>query len=335
MRAARTVRACAPLRLAAASPLRALVAAPPWRAPSSRSTQQPACMTTRAIEDARARHQRTLHAVFAHPTSASLRWRDLLSMLESFGAQHVTTSHEKERITLSGRTTFLHKPHGRNNHTTLASPAELVALRRFLTEVGLAPKDACAADVAAPCAAADVAPPASKPHGALHAPEKPSQRAPERVPPESLDGHHVLCLVAHGETRVYRTHAHGSPPLLLHPYDPAGVTRHLHHKTGVKHQSTPVVHGDYAPVMDARYAKSIMAALEPATEIILAGHGTGKSSAADALLAAMRLHAPALARRVVHRLQLSEGHVTENEVLAAVRRFYNARHDAAGQQQQA
>jgi hypothetical protein len=319
MRAARTARACAPLRLAAASPLRALVAAPPWRAPSSRNVAaaSPACMTTRAIEDARARHQRTLHEVFAHPTSASLRWRDLLSMLESFGAQHATTSHDKERVHLGGRTLFLHKPHGRHNHTTLASPAELVALRHFLTDVGLAPADACAAEVTPPAAA-----PAAR-----HAPEKPSQRLPERVPPESLDGRHFLCLVAHGEARLYRTHAHGSPPLLLHPYDPTGVSRHLHHKTGVKHQSTPVVHGDFAPVMDARYAKAIMEALQPAEEIILAGHGTGKSSAADALLGAMRLHAPALARRVVHRLQLSEGHVTENELLAGARRFYNARHD--------
>jgi hypothetical protein len=184
-------------------------------------------------------------------------------------------------------------------------------LRRFLAEAGLAPRGACAADLAAPAAAA------------AHAPEKPSQRQAERIPPESCDGNHILAVVSHLEARVYRTHTHGSPPALLHPHDPQGLRRHLHHKTGVKHQSTPVWHGDWAPVLDPHFAKALMAALEPADEIILAGHGAGKSSAVDALLGAMEAHAPQLARRVVHRMQLSEGHITENELLAAARAFYN------------
>ena len=273
-------------------------------------------MTTRAVEDARRRHQRTLHEVFARPTTSSLRWRDLMSMLESFGGVHATTSHEKERITLSGHTLFLHRPHG-HNHATIASPAEVAALRRFLKDCGLAPPDACGAGDHH----------ASPPPPPPAEPSKPSQGAPERVPPEALDGRHALFVVDHAEARLYRHFTHGAPATLLHPHDPLGTRRHLHAKHGVKHQATPAVRGDYAPVLDARFANTLMDALQPFEEVIVAGHGTGKSSAVDALLGTMHARAPALARRVVHRLHLSEGHVTENELLASARAFYNERHD--------
>ena len=324
-------RAAAPLRL---SPSR--LAIPPVlpRVRRRASAPPPAAMTTRAVEEARGRHARTLHAVFAHPTSASLRWRDVLSMLESFGAKHHPASGgAKERFQLGERAIFLAKPHSsRHDASSFAAPHEILALRRFLEDAGLAPADACGPR----SATAEAHAAAHAEHAAMHAPQTPSQRQPASVPPEALDGRHVLLWVSHAEARLYRTQAPGlysCTPIMLHPPgDPDGVRRHLHAKKAPAHAiSPPSAAGDRLPVLDSGFAKSILAALpiEGVDEVILAGHGTGKASAADALLAAMEARAPALAKKVTHRLRLSEGHATDAELCAEARGFYHARRTEA------
>ena len=331
-------RAAAPLRLAAprggrdALLLRVLMPRSRGRgALPSPAGLRVAAMTTRAVEEARGRHARTLHAVFAHPTSANLRWREVLSMLESFGAQHHPSSGgAKERVELGGRTLFLAKPHsGRHDASSLAAPHEILALRRFLEDSGLAPADACGAR--SPASAAHAA--AHAANAAMHAPEKPSERGPASAPPEALDGRHVLLWVSHAEARLYRTQASGGAaahaPVLLHPPgDPDGLRRHLRAKKAPAHAiAPPSAAGDRLPVLESAFAKSIIAALPPdgVDEIILAGHGTGKASAADALAAAMAAKAPPLARKIAHRLRLSEGHATDAQLCAAARDFYNQR----------
>ena len=87
------------------------------------------------------------------------------------------------------------------------------------------------------------------------------------------------------------------------------------------------MHGDWVPVLEPAFAKALCAVLAPSREVLLAGRGTGKSCAADALVRYMEDHAPELARRVAGRLRLSEGHVTDNELCAMARDFYNSRHD--------
>ena len=333
-------RAAAPLRLAppAAAQERGIAlfrsCAPPRVRRRALAASPPAAMTTRAVEEARGRHARTLHAVFAHPTSASLRWRDVLSMLESFGAtHHPSGSGSKERVELAGRQLFLAKPQSsRHNASSFAAPHEILALRRFLEDAGLAPADACGSRSAASEAHAA----AHAEHAAMHAPQTPSERQPAAVPPEALDGRHVLLWVSHAEARLYRTQAPGLPscaPLMLHPPgDPDGLRRHLRAKKAPAHAiAPPSAAGDRLPVLEAAFAKAIFGALPPegVDEVILAGHGTGKASAADALLAAMEARAPALAKKVTHRLRLSEGHSTDAELCAAARGFYHARRAAA------
>jgi len=326
-------RAAAPLRLAAPRSGRdALLRVLMPRSRGRGALPAPAAMTTRAVEEARGRHARTLHAVFAHPTSANLRWREVLSMLESFGAQHHPSSGgAKERVELGGRALFLAKPHhsGRHDASSLASPHEILALRKFLEDSGLAPADACGAR--SPASTAHAA--AHAANAAMHAPEKPSERGPASAPPEALDGRHVLLWVSHAEARLYRTQSSGGAavlaPVLLHPPgDPDGLCRHLRAKKAPAHAiAPPSAAGDRLPVLDSAFAKSIIAALPPdgVDEIILAGHGTGKASAVDALTAAMEAKAPALARKVSHRLRLSEGHATDAQLCAAARDFYDQR----------
>ena len=208
---------------------------------------------------------------------------------------------------MGGRSIYLPRPH---NRSTLANAADIVALRHFLAGAGLTPDDACAAA-------------ATLPQRTLETPHAAAANVPESL----CDGRHLLIFVDNHEARLYRTQAPGAPAVeIMHPFDPTGIRRHLHLKRGVKHQSTPVVRGDYVTA-DPRFLKNVIARLRETEvqDILLAGHGTGKSCAIEALQNALRQHAPELASRVVGRLHLSEGHVTQNELLAKARDFFGGR----------
>ena len=114
--------------------------------------------------------------------------------------------------------------------------------------------------------------------------------------------------------------AQGSLPDMLVPWDPTGLRRKLRHRTPARAQRQPPCRGDTAPE-DPSYYKAIAHELRAARQVVLAGHGTGKSSAVDQLIAAL----PADVRgKVVGRLHLSAGHVTENQLLAVVRAGFRA-----------
>lgn len=260
------------------------------------------CMTTSQVETARSRHQRTLSALFAVPTTHSVRWSDVISMVEAVGGTYRDT-HGKGRLELSSRLHFVHKPSGR--HAELGTP-EVLALRAFLHAAGVTPADA-------------LHPTVRLEHNA----EKPSQRQPERIPPESRDGRHVLAVIGHREARLFDTQLPGSVPRLLQHGDTA---RHLHHKASPGHSAQPATGRDYDAVLGPRFAQQLVASLASYDEIILAGHATGKSSAVQALLWAMP---PAMHARVVAVFRLNEGHVTSNELTARARRWFAQRADAA------
>lgn len=282
---------------------------------NGRLTQRVAAMTTRSVDEARNKHARTLHEVFAHPLSTKLRWHAVMSMVEAFGATHYPSGDgAKEHITLGGRTMFLTKPKHSSNSITNA--ADVMALRHFLSAAGLAPDAAHAAAEVARQRALET------PHAAA-----------ATAPPASLDGRHVVVWLSFTEAKLFRCHLpRSSPDAVLHPWDPNGKRQHLHIKHGrVQNQATPTYHGDWVPP-DPRFLKAIITALgeDDTDAILIACHGTGKSNAADALEAAMRHHAPGLGAKVVGRLTLSEGHTTTNELLAAARAFYNQHQQEGG-----
>jgi hypothetical protein len=78
-------------------------------------------------------HRRTLEEIFAHPTSANIEWRGVLSMLQAVGT--VEEEHNgKFKVALGPETEVIHRPHGKDVDKGL-----VVDLRRMLTEAGLAP----------------------------------------------------------------------------------------------------------------------------------------------------------------------------------------------------
>ena len=62
--------------------------------------------------------------------------------------------------------------------------------------------------------------------------------------------------------------------------------------------------------------------LHDAKEILLFGHGTGASSAMEQLLAELKQHHSDLAKRVVGSVVVDDQHLTENQLLAKAREFY-------------
>jgi hypothetical protein len=80
--------------------------------------------------------------------------------------------------------------------------------------------------------------------------------------------------------------------IAIEPYDPHHFHHHLIHRKEAHYQ------GDRVPE-EVSFFEEVAAVLLPFSEIVLIGHGTGKSSAVDALVAYMKKHRPEVFRRVM------------------------------------
>jgi hypothetical protein len=78
-------------------------------------------------------HRDTLAQIFSHPSSGSIEWRQVLSLLEAVGT--VTKEHNgKFKVTVGAETEVLDPPRSKDIDQQL-----IVDLRRMLTNAGLAP----------------------------------------------------------------------------------------------------------------------------------------------------------------------------------------------------
>jgi hypothetical protein len=98
----------------------------------------------------------------------------------------------------------------------------------------------------------------------------------------------------------------------IKPYDPHHFHHHLIHRKEAHYQ------GDRVPEETSFYVE-IAEALVAAQDIVLVGHGVGKSSAVDALLTHLKAHRPEVAQRVraVEVVDLSA--LSEAQIEALVR----------------
>lgn len=79
------------------------------------------------------RHRKTLHAVFAHPISANIDFKELVHVLEELGAEIDNRSGNRIGVTLNGHTAaFRHAHHD-------VPKDEVVQIRKFLTTCGIDP----------------------------------------------------------------------------------------------------------------------------------------------------------------------------------------------------
>ena len=104
----------------------------------------------------------------------------------------------------------------------------------------------------------------------------------------------MIVVIDHHAAHVYQDLS-GSRPADEHtvqPYDPYNFHHHLIHRKEAHHR------GERVPEEDSFY-EEIAKNITPANEIVLIGHATGKSNAADFLKEYLKTHHPDISRRVI------------------------------------
>jgi len=80
-------------------------------------------------------HQKTLQAVFAHPTSANIAWRDIEALFKSLGADVSEREGSRVAVVLFNEVRVFHRPHP-SPHTDKGA---VVSVRRWLEQHGVKP----------------------------------------------------------------------------------------------------------------------------------------------------------------------------------------------------
>lgn len=134
---------------------------------------------------------------------------------------------------------------------------------------------------------------------------------------EPAAGSQLLVVIDHQEAKVYRSDVPGAAPERLEPSDPAAHPRDIHPDEWANDRRQPKWRNFYAAI-----AKTVGGA----SQILLFGSGTGKSSAMEQLLADLKDRHPDVAAKVIGSVVVDVQHSTENQLLAKAREFYAA-HD--------
>ena len=117
----------------------------------------------------------------------------------------------------------------------------------------------------------------------MAAPNTPNQATPDKL----------LVVMDHHEAKIYHLteDAADAAEPVIRPHDPHGFLHHLKHKDrgderGQRAHEDPAYYGHIAE------------ALKPAQQIVVVGHGTGKSNAAHHLMEYLAKHHHDISRRV-------------------------------------
>jgi hypothetical protein len=125
----------------------------------------------------------------------------------------------------------------------------------------------------------------------------------------------MIVVIDHHAAHVYRDLG-GSRPAderKVQPYDPYNFHHHLIHRKEAHYR------GERVPEEDSFY-EEVAKDITPANEIVLIGHATGKSNAADFLKEYLKTHHPDTARRVIATESADLSAVTEPEIEALAKR---------------
>ena len=125
----------------------------------------------------------------------------------------------------------------------------------------------------------------------------------------------IIVVIDHHAAHIYQD-VDGSRPedeVTVRPHDPFHFHHHLIHRKEAHYR------GERVPE-EASFYEEIAKDLMPANEIVLIGHGTGKSNAAEFLMNYLKTHHPEIAQRVrgVETADLSALSEPEIEAIAVV-----------------
>jgi hypothetical protein len=83
------------------------------------------------------KHEQTLAAIFALPTRANIKWRDIESLFEAHEAEISEGKGSRVNVSLNGVRATFHRPHPSPD----TKKGAVKSVRRFLTEAGIIPEE--------------------------------------------------------------------------------------------------------------------------------------------------------------------------------------------------
>ncbi|MCE7989026.1 MAG: type II toxin-antitoxin system HicA family toxin [Caldilinea sp. CFX5] len=81
------------------------------------------------------KHLNTLRAIFAHPISANIQWRDIEALLLELGADISEREGSRVAVILFGEVKVFHRPHPSPN----TDKGAVASVRRWLEQHGVTP----------------------------------------------------------------------------------------------------------------------------------------------------------------------------------------------------
>jgi hypothetical protein len=134
------------------------------------------------------------------------------------------------------------------------------------------------------------------------------------LPPKASQPGRIVVVVDHHSARVYQDlgGASSESKTTVKPADPYGFHHHLIHRKEAHYE------GERVPE-DTAFYEQVATDLAPAREIVLIGHGTGKSSALEFLMEYLKTHHPTIFQRVIATEVTDLSALTEPEIEAIAR----------------
>ena len=125
----------------------------------------------------------------------------------------------------------------------------------------------------------------------------------------------AVVVVTHDHAKIWTTQsAKGAEPLEVDIQIP---TKHLHVREAQHHG------GHATSQYDAPYFEHLAEVLYPVAELLLIGHGEGKSNSASQFLSHIQTHQPDLARKVIGLLNENIPALTDQQLLEKARNWFS------------
>jgi len=139
--------------------------------------------------------------------------------------------------------------------------------------------------------------------------------ASESPPPAVAQTARMVVVIDHHGAHIFHDRGGSRPEgeVKIEPYDPHHFHHHLVHRKEANYR------GDRVPEETSFY-EEVALALVPATQIVLIGSGTGKSSAVEALVEYLNKHRPDISRRVTATEIVDLSALTEPDIEALAKR---------------
>jgi hypothetical protein len=129
------------------------------------------------------------------------------------------------------------------------------------------------------------------------------------APSEPHQPGRMVVVIDHHSARLYQDLGGSRPQneATLKPDDPHGFHRHLIHRKEAHYE------GERVPE-DTHFYEEVAKHLVPAQQIVLIGHGTGKSNAGEFLAEFLKKHHSTIARRIIATEMVDLSALTEPEI---------------------